>query len=176
MPGDQKKNADGRYAGSNYRYSDRFIKVVTGCLIAWIFVGTGLGFALGALGDVFFQGEYGPQTPDWYSRTAAAIALSGVVLPLVAGAVLGALAINKYAAPVAVLLLAAIGSFIYGRVVDGQGVWMLYGVAGGVVAVALFFYIGLQARVPVWLQLPGLNSPRVHLTRGDPDDSKPPHR
>lgn len=174
MTGDQKKKADGRYAGTNYRYSDRFIKVLTGCLIAWIFVGTGLGFALGALGDVFFRSEYGPQTPDWYNLMAAVIAASGVALPLIVAAVLGALAINRYAAPVAVLLLAAIGAFVYGRLVDGQGIWMLYGIAGGVLAVALFFSIGFQARVPIWLQLPMLNSPRVYLTRGDTEDAKPP--
>jgi len=169
----QKKLANGRYEGNNYRFSDKFIKVMTGWLIAWIFIGTGLGFGLGALGDVFFATDYGPEVPGWYTIMAISFAISGVALPLIVGAILGAMAINKYAAPVAILLLAAIGSYTYGKLVDGQGIWMLYGIIGGIVAIALFFYIGFQAKVPIWLQLPVLGSPRLYLTKDKASKENP---
>ena len=160
----QKKKADGRYEGTNYRYSTKFISTMTGWLIAWIFIGTGLGFGVGAMGDVFFANT---TTPTWYTVLALTITASGVGLPLLVSAWLGASALNKYAGPVGLLLVAGIGALAYGKVVERQSMWIWIGAASLVVSVGLFFLIGFRAKVAIWLQLPILYSPRAYISKGE---------
>lgn len=162
----QKKAANGRYEDTNYRYSDRFIKRMTTALIVPIFAGPAIGFALGALGDVFFNNSnYGYETPGWYTITAISFLIGGIALPLLIGAWLGATALNKYAGPVGLLLVLGIGATAFGSVVEGQSMWSTIGIGAMIVSVALFFYVGLQAKVPIWLQLPILQSPRLYITK-----------
>ena len=170
MTKQQKKLANGRYEGTNYRYSDKFIKRMTNWLIAYIFIGFGAGFAVGALGDVFFAGT---DTPQWYTIIAVSLMLSGVGLPLLIGAWLGASALNKYAGPVGLLLVLGIFASAIGSTVKGQSMWVAIGVGSIIVSVVLFFYIGLQAKVPIWLQLPILRSPRVYLTKDKQSEKDP---
>ena len=170
----QKKMANGRYEGKNYRYTDRFIQLATNWLVAYIFIGTAAGIGMGMLGDVLFNNSnFGYKTPGWYAVTAVCVTISGVALPLIVGAWLGATAINKYAGPVGLLLVLGIGATTFGKVVEGQSMWLGIGVGTIIVSTALFFYIGLQAKVPIWLQLPILRSPRVYLTKDKISEEDP---
>jgi hypothetical protein len=169
MTNKQVKKADGRYEGTNYRYSDTFIRKMTNWLIAYIFIGTGLGFGIGAMGDVFFAHT---NTPTWYTVLAVTIMASGVGLPLLVSAWLGASALNKYAGPVGLLLCAGIGALAYGQVVKGQSMWIWIGATALVVSVGLFFLIGFRAKVAMWLQLPILNSPRLYISKGKGSNDK----
>ena len=170
MTEQQKKLANGRYEDTNYRYSDKFIKRMTGWLIAYIFIGVGAGFGLGALGDVFFADT---TTPQWYTITAISLIVSGIGLPLLVGAWLGASALHKYAGPVGLLLIAGIVATTVGKTVEGQSMWLWIGNSAMIVSIVLFFYIGLQAKVPIWLQLPMLRSPRLYLNKNKKSEEDP---
>jgi hypothetical protein len=165
----QKKKANGRYEGTNYRYSTKFINRLTGWLIAWIFIGTGIGLGLGALGDTIYSES---EVPDWYSIIAIGFVISGVALPLLIGAWFGAMAINKYAGPIGLLLVLGIGATAVGSTA-GDAMWVWIGIGAMVLSVLLFFYIGFQAKVPIWLQLPILQSPRVYLTKDKASKENP---
>lgn len=165
----QKKKADGRYEGTNYRYSDTFIRRMTNWLIAYIFIGTGLGFGIGAMGDVFFANT---DTPTWYTVLAVTIMASGVGLPLLLGAWFGASALNKYAGSVGLLLCAGIGALAYGKVADDQTMWTWIGAGALIASVGLFFLIGFRAKVAMWLQLPILHSPRLYISKGEVRNKK----
>jgi len=158
----QKKNSDGRYENTNYRNSDKFIQTATNWLVAWIFIGPGIGAGLGILGDSIFGASNAPQ---WYTIIAISFAISGVALPLTVGAWLGASALNKYAGPVGLLLVLGIGANAYGQIFGGMMTWV--GIGAIVLSVVLFFYIGFQAKVPIWLQLPILKSPRLYIRKGE---------
>jgi len=164
----QKKNSNGRYENTNYRYSDKFIQTATNWLVAWIFIGISIGAGLGILGDSIFGASNAPQ---WYTIIAISFAISSVALPLTVGAWLGASALNKYAGPVGLLLVLGIGANVYGQIFGGMMTWI--GVATIVLSGALFFYIGFQAKVPMWLQLPILRSPRLYVRKGDAAKKKP---
>jgi len=160
----QKKLANGRYEGTNYRYSNAFIKKMTGWLIALIFIGPAIGVVLAILGD----STYGAgNVPDWYTIMCMAFIASGIALPLTISAWLGASAINKYAGPVGLLLVFGIGASASSEYLENSTVWFWAGIGSMVLAGLLFFYIGFQAKVPMWLQLPIFNSPRVYISKGD---------
>jgi hypothetical protein len=165
----QKKMTNGRYENTNYRYSDKFIKVATGILIAWIFVGLALGLTMGALGDVIYADT---DVPAWYTAIAIGLCISSVGLPLLVGGWLGAQALNKYGGPVGLLLFLGIGATAFGSTIEGQSMWAGIGVAAIVVSVLLFFYLGFKAKVDMWLQLPILNSPRLYVARKDQKKNK----
>jgi hypothetical protein len=169
MTEQQKKKANGRYEGTNYRYSDKFIRVMTGWLIAWIFIGVGLGFGLGMMGSVFFPNS---DAPAWYTTLAIGIAVSGVGLPLLVGAWLGASALNKYAGPVGLLLCFGVGALVYGKNLENHVMWTWIGFGSLVLSVGLFFLIGYRAKVAIWLQLPVFHSPHLYISKGEPDDKK----
>lgn len=158
----QKKKSNSSSENTNFRYSDKFIQVVTNWLVAWIFIGFIIGFGLGALGDVIFASS---KVPQWYDIIAISFVISSVALPLSAGAWLGASALHKYAGPVGLLLVLGIGANTYGQIFGGEMVWI--GIVAIVLAVGLFFYLGFQAKVPIWLQLPILNSPRLPVSKGN---------
>lgn len=160
----QKKKADGRYEGANYRHSMQFIDRATKWLAAGIFIGLGLGLGLYLLGYyVLFTTTFGPKIPEWYSFVSAAFALGGIVIALIVGAWLGGNAINKYGGFIGLLLVFGIGVTAIGSL--GKTAWFWVGVGMLVLSTLLFFYIGFKAKVPMWLQLPILNSPRLHLRR-----------
>jgi hypothetical protein len=170
----QQKMANGRYEDTNYRYSDKFIKRMTTLLIVPIFAGPAIGFALGALGDVFFDNSnYGYETPGWYTAIAISFLIGGIALPLAVGAWLGATALNKYAGPVGLLLVFGIGAAAAGSTIADSVMWTWIGIGAMVLSVLLFFYVGLQAKVPIWLQLPILQSPRVYLTKDKKSNDDP---
>jgi len=165
----QKKLANGRYEGTNYRYSNAFIKKMTGWLIALIFIGPAIGAGLAIFGD----STYGAgNVPDWYTIMCIVFVASGIALPLTVSAWLGATALNKYAGPVGLLFVFGIGALAANQYFENPTVWLWLGAGSLVVSGLLFFYIGFQAKVPIWLQLPILNSPRVYITKGDTEGPK----
>jgi hypothetical protein len=160
----QQKKTNGRYENTNYRYSDKFIRRMTGWLIALIFIGPAIGLGLGILGDTLFgTGD----APSWYTAIAISFVIGGVALPLVVSAWFGASALNKYAGPVGLLLIFGIGGLVYSKYSSDPTLWNWLGAGSLVLSTLLFFYIGLQAKVPIWLQLPILNSPRLYISKGD---------
>jgi len=165
----QKKKANGRYEGTNYRYSDKLINRLTGWLVALIFIGPAIGLGLFALGYAIFDGE---NAPDWYNIMCASFALGGIFLPLIISAWLGATALNKYAGPVGLLLVFGIGAVAGCKYLDNTILWFQIGIGSLVLSTILFFYIGFQAKVPIWLQLPILNSPRLYISKGDTKNSR----
>ena len=158
----QKKNADGRYEGTNYRYSDKFIKKMTAWLIALIFIGPIIGAGLAIAGDsIFGAGD----SPDWYTIICISFVASGIALPLLISGWLGGAALNKYAGPVGLVFVLGIGAVSAKNYLPNPDAWFWGGIAAIVVTGLLFFYIGFQAKVPMWLQLPILNSPRVYISK-----------
>jgi hypothetical protein len=166
----QKKKSNGRYEDTNYRYSTKFINQVSAWLTAWIFIGLGIGAGLSALGYVIFGG--GLKIPDWYNIIAISFAASAIVIPLIVGAWLGGAAINKYGGLVGLLLVFGIGVFTTGYILSST-LWYWIGIGAMALSTILFFYIGFQAKVPIWLQLPILNSPRLYLSKGEQPKKKP---
>jgi hypothetical protein len=160
----QQKKANGRYANTNYRYSDKFISRMTGWLIALIFIGPAIGIGLGILGDTIFGAG---EAPGWYTVTAVSFMIGGVSLPLIVSAWFGASALNKYAGPVGLLLIFGIGALVYSKYSSDPTLWNWIGIGSLIFSTVLFFYIGFQAKVPIWLQLPMLKSPRFYISKGD---------
>ena len=158
----QQKKINGRYEGTNYRYSDKFIRKVTIWLIAAMFVGPAIGVGLGIFGDTLFGAG---DVPDWYMLTCVSFAIGGVLVPLLVSAWLGATAMNKYAGPVGLLFVFGIGAVSTAKYLGDPTLWVWIGIGSIVLAGLLFFYIGFQAKVPIWLQLPILNSPKLHLSK-----------
>jgi len=158
----EKKDKDGRYA-SQYRYSDKFISRMTGWLIACIFIGPGRAVVVGISGDAIFGNGL---VPEWVTILAGSLAIAGIALPLLVGSWLGASAINRYAGPVGLLLFFGIAAVATGGPF-GQPQWVTLGIGALIISLILFFYIGFQARVPIWLQLPILNSPRLYISHGE---------
>lgn len=156
----EKKNANGRYE-NKYRYSDKLIETMTKWLVALVIIGPVLGFIISASASVVY-GDFN-DIPAWVNGIAIAFAIGGIALPLTVGAWFGATALNKYAGPVGLLLVFGIGAFTVGKVDDAQSMWLWIGLGSMILAGALFFYIGFQAKVPMWLQLPILQSPRLYV-------------
>ena len=165
----QQKKSNGRYEGTNYRYSDAFINKVTAWLVAALFILPAIGFGLGALGNTIFVDT---DIPDWYMITAGSLAIGGVLLPLAISAWLGATALNKYAGPVGLLLVFGISAASASDYTNDPSLWLWVGIGSMVLSGLLFFYIGFQAKAPVWLQLPILNSPRLYISKNDGKGSK----
>jgi hypothetical protein len=159
-----QKKTNGRYEDTNYRYSDIFINRAIGWLIALIFIGPAIGFGLGVLGDTLFGAGH---SPSWYTITAISFVLGGISLPLVVGAWLGATALNKYAGPVGLLLVFGIGALAFSNCSGDRTLWAWIGISSLVLSTLLFFYIGFQAKVAIWLQLPMFKSPRLYISKGD---------
>jgi hypothetical protein len=87
----------------------------------------------------------------------------GLAIPLILGAILGGLAINKYAW---IPLLFVVGGLltIGASAVDGLGYLAPYAIASMILGGIAVFVIALGfTKVPVWLQLPILKSPRLTI-------------
>jgi hypothetical protein len=168
----QKKMANGRYEGKNYRYTDKFIKRMTIAMVSLVFIGPAIGFGLGALGDVIFTNGYSPEVPSWYTIMAISFVASGIALPLIIGAWVGAMAVNKYAGPLGLLLVFGLGASSYG-ISQGHVMWTWIGIGAMLLSTILLFYVGLKAKVPIWLQLPILYSPRFYITKDKVSNEDP---
>ena len=157
MNSPEQPNKDGRYA-NNYRMSAEQIQKITNRLIILLFVGLGLGFILGIIGSSVFGSEF----PLWYTILTIGIAASGVIVPLLVSAWLGGQAIRRGGGFVGLLLIVGGGLLVTGNAIENTPLFWT-GVGVTILAGLLFFYIGIQAKVPIWLQLPILGSPRLYV-------------
>jgi hypothetical protein len=156
------KKPEKRYK-NNYRFSDEFIKVWTRILVTVLCVGLGgaailLIYLLIAYGDVPTD-----ELPVWATPAMLILGGGGLVIPLVAGAILGGLAIHKYAW---IPLLFVVGGLlaIGASAVDGLEFLAPYAIASMIIGGIAVFVIALGfTKVPVWLQLPILRSPRLNI-------------
>lgn len=144
---------------NGYRYSNEFIKrwerILTIVLVLSIAVGIGMGF----LGDGIF-GNGG--APDAYKTASAFITFGGIALVVATAFILGANAIHRYGGLVISFFLLTIPAILLGILIQSP----LLTVASIVLAVALFvffIYLSVISKVPMWLQLPILNSPRLYI-------------
>ncbi len=159
---------------NGYRSSDAFIRRMTTWLIVSLITGPVLGFLTGVLGSVLYDNS----APDWVAVVAIAFVTLGLGIPLLVGAWFGGRAVHRFGGVVGILLFLGIASFVMGEVL-GLGLWLWLGVGASILAVILFFYLGFQAKVPIWLQLPILSSPRLYIRRGaqsTPPDTHTPSR
>ncbi|MCB5282520.1 hypothetical protein QK292_15090 [Arthrobacter sp. AL08] len=162
------RRADNQVSRPNgkFRFSDRFLKVVTTALITVMLVSIAAGFILGPLSDNV-DGRAG----DVLGNVAVALIIGGLVLPLLLAAVLGGEAIRAGAGFVGFFLIAGMLAAAVGTTEAGQEllgpVWGPWAVWGGgalmVLAVGGFWIVGWIARVPMWIQAPVAGSPRVYV-------------
>lgn len=160
-----------RPAGT-FRFSDRFIKMVTTVLVTVMLVSITAGFIIGPLSDNV-AGESG----DVLGTVAAALIIGGLAFPLLMAAVLGGEAIRAGAGFIGLFLIVGMFSTAAGSTELGQEmlgrVWTPWAFWGGialmVLAVAGFWIVGWIARVPMWLQAPFVGSPRV-IVRGSSEN------
>jgi hypothetical protein len=153
-----------------YRFSRRFIRVITTVLVGVLLLGLVLGVVLGIVSDGL-EGDAG----ETMSTVALGIVIAAFGIPLLVGAVLGGEAIARGAGVVGFLLVVGIASTAAASVADiaeGLGpAWQPALFWGGIALMALavigFWIIGFVAKVPMWLQLPILGSPRLVVQRGD---------
>ena len=104
--------------------------------------------SLGVLGNAIFGAG---NIPSWYAITFIPSALGGISLPLVVCAWLGAAALSKYAGLVGLLLVFGIGTLAFSKHSGDRTLWARIGISSLVVSMPLFFYIGFQVKVPIWL-------------------------
>jgi len=167
MSSSEVPDKNGRYA-NRYRMTDEFIKKTTNRLIILLFAGLTLGLVLGIAGSSIFDNEM----PLWYLIITIAVAASGLIIPLYVSAWLGGQAIRRGGGFVGLLLITGGGLLATGYSIENA---MLFWVGIGVTALAtlLFIYIGVQAKVPMWLQLPILNSPRLYVRNKPASKNEP---
>lgn len=160
------KKPDTRYE-NNYRYSDAFIQKATNWLVAMVFIGPALGALMAFIGSTI----YGSDFPLWLTVIALTFTFGGIALPLLVGAWFGGQSIHRFGGWVGLLLMLGLGATVAGQGMDTG--WMFAsGIATMVLAGLLFFYLGFQAKVPMWLQLPILGSPRAYLTKNKQTKTK----
>ena len=166
MSSPEVPNIDGRYA-NGYRMTDAYIKKTTNRLIILLFAGLTLGLIMGIAGSTIFDNEM----PLWYVVITIAVAASGLVVPLYVSAWLGGQAIRRGGGFVGLLLITGGGLMVTGSSIENSTLfWTGIGVTA--LAALLFVYIGVQAKVPMWLQLPILNSPRLYVRNKPTDKNK----
>jgi hypothetical protein len=160
------KKPEKRYE-NNYRYSPQQMKGIWKWLfISWgIFIGAALVFEFVFSAIIFHI--YDPQNlgntlPGWTDTVGTAVMVVAFLgYPLLYGAWMGGLSIHKLGPLGSVTAIVGMGIAI-----GGSDVSSIYGLIGGiifVIGVAIMFYLGKLADVPMWLQLPILRSPRLYL-------------
>lgn len=162
---------DKRYA-NGYRISERAMKI-------WnriIFTIMGIGLAALTVVIIVTASIYGNAAPEdipaiyinlmWISGGVA------LGLPLILGAIVGGLAIHRFAwIP---LLLAMLGMLAVGAAqADGYHYLAFYGWIAIVVGVIGTFLIAIfRTKVDIWFGLPTLNSPRWYMRRDGQNEIK----
>jgi phosphotransferase system glucose/maltose/N-acetylglucosamine-specific IIC component len=159
-PGDRPKG--------RYRFSDRFIKRATTTLLVAMGVIVVAGFVLGFVSDGV-SGEAGEQL----ANTAIVVVVAGFVLPLLIAAILGGESLKRGAGVIGfglIVGLLLVATTLAESTRAFYGSWAVaafwVGVALLVLGVVGFWLVGSAARVPMWLQLPFIGSPRVY-TQGE---------
>ena len=171
-PTRQAAPAPDRRPDGTFRFSDRFIKLATIVLVTIMVVSVSAGFIMGTLSDAAVG-----RAQDDLITAAGALIIGGFMLPLLLAAVLGGEAIRAGGGFIGFFLILGMMAAVAGGTELGQEMlgraWTPWAVWGGVAMMAFatggFWIIGWIARVPMWLQAPGLGSPRV-VVRGSSDN------
>lgn len=155
-------DSDKRY-DNKYRLSDKTLK--TWNRIIFSIMGVGLaGFAvLIGISAVKYSEASIDEVPVIIINLFWVFGFISFGIPLILGAIVGGLAIHRYAwIP---LLLAMLGLLAEGvSRLDGYGFLALWGwIAIGVGVVGTFLIAIFRTQVDIWLALPVLNSPRWYL-------------
>jgi hypothetical protein len=153
------RDDDDRYP-SGFRYSDRFISVVTRILIVILLTGLCAGFAIGAIFGASDRAA-------WVDPTAISLIAGGVAIPLLASAWLGASAMHKFGGLVGLLLMLGFTGVVAGSYFDNP-LWFWPGIGIGVVAGAGFFWLGYRAGVPMWIGGWSVGSSPTVVQSGNP--------
>ncbi|RFU88256.1 hypothetical protein DY218_02965 [Streptomyces triticagri] len=144
-------------APNPYRFSPDFIKRWESRLTKIIVIGVaaaavlaGIGLAVGGTLDGEVPEDDGRWMLAWIPLIAAGVAGGLAVLgPLLAGCVLGGLAIHRHGWIPGVVLFAGILLTSYGLAMDDA--YTRWGVTALVVGVLGFFLVGTLSKVPMWI-------------------------
>lgn len=164
--------ADRRYE-NNYRMPqrviDRWTRICLIVLIGGIAVGMGAGASGGAIGDAADDRQSAGLTVLSVILLVIAIVcgIGGFLFAIGAGAYLGGEALQRGGGWVGIVLVIGLLGASAGWVL--APIWGIVGIVVMVLGVVGLILMGVRARVPMWLQLPVLRSPRTYY-RGDPDD------
>lgn len=152
---------------NGYRLSETTIKRWTRALIALLIAGVGGSVVVMLVAGIMYGNGPVEEVPSWVFPTMSWLAISGILIPLVIAAILGGLAIHRYGwIPLLILVLGMIvASFSNLAGVGYLGIYGLIAVAVGVIGI---FVIAVKfTKVPIWLQLPILFSPRLYLRKNE---------
>lgn len=144
---------------SRYRYSDAFIRRASIVLVCVMFGGLAVGLVVGLVAD-----EIGGDIAETVSNMSGVLMVASMIVPLLISAFLGGLAIHRHGWVPPLVMMVGAGPGIVG-VVSGQDALAWGGLAVFVLGGAGYFYLGNLSKVPMWLQLPIIGSPRFYLSR-----------
>jgi hypothetical protein len=154
----------GRPVGG-YRFSNRFISVVTALILLVMGVTVVGGFVLGTFSDSIEGME-----PEDVVDLSGVIIVAGFLVPLLIAAILGGEAIRRGGGLVGFGLILGVGLFTALPTLDMfefLGAWRipLIWIGAGLIVVSGvgFWLLGRAAGVPMWLQAPVVGSPRVYV-------------
>ncbi|WP_354566681.1 hypothetical protein [Glaciihabitans sp. UYNi722] len=155
-------DATGKFP-TGYRYSMVFINRMTGVLIIVMLACIGGAFAVGAIG--------GDDAPAWVEPLAIGVLIGGIGLPLLIAAWLGGSSLHRYGGWAGALLIVGMALGVTGQLME---IWTWFWIGAGIDAlcVLVFFYLGFLAKVPMWLQLPIIGSPRFYLSHGEQGEAE----
>lgn len=166
------KQPDNRYE-NGYRLSDAFIKRWTRILLTILWVGVGAGMVVMIYMLIRYGDVPADELPTWGVVSSIVLFSIGFGVPLLMGAMLGGLAIHKYGW---IPLLFVVGGLMAMGIsaIDGFGFIAPYAQVSMVLGVIGIFVIAISfTKVPIWLGLPMLRSPRLYLRRGENDPKNP---
>ena len=149
--------------GQVYRLSDTFIRRWTWILMTVLVAGIGGGFLLMGYTALVYGNVGADELPVWIYPATLTLFAIGFGVPLILGAILGGLAIHRYAwIP---LLLVIGGVFASGfSSVQHYEFLATYGLTAIALGVVSVFVIAIGfTNVPIWLQFPIVGSPRLYL-------------
>jgi hypothetical protein len=157
-----------------HRFSNQFIKTWEKRLVRILVIGIATAFVLGG-GGVMAAQALGLEDLDspisWTLAVVVGLGLAVGVLSVVGvifvAAILGGLSLHPFGWIPGLFLAAWMfgGIALYPALGGGPG--FLVHLLGFAPIVAVFYWMGLKARVPVYLRTPAPGSPRVHLCEGE---------
>ena len=149
-----------------YRLSDKTIRLWTKILITVMIVGIVGGFAFSAIAISILGDE------EWINTVTLLIMVGvGVAVPLVVSAILGGIAIHRFGFIGTALLAVSMIVFGFGAA-TGDSVLAIVGAVGIIAGGLLTWLFGYLGKVPMWLQLATISSPRLYVTKGGKDTAK----
>lgn len=150
---------------NEYRLSETTLKRWTRALIALLIAGVGGCVVVMLVAGIMYGNGPVDEIPSWVFPTMSWLAGLGIVIPLIGASILGGLAIHRFGwIPLLVLVLGMIVASFSN--LFGVGYLAIYGfIAIGLGVIGIFVIAVKFTKVPIWLQLPMLFSPRLYLRK-----------